>query len=321
MSARAAIRGAIGIGISIAAVIVLLQTVDVSDLGDRLSTLQPGWLLIAPVALLLQLAIRSRRWALLLGATTGKSIRTLRVAGPLAVGYLANALLPARLGEVARSILVARREAVGIGAVIASVVVERVLDLGALLAIGVATAGAQNIGWNAFALAAALLVGLGVAIWLAPVLAGFVSRVGPRAVRAPIADFLRGLAGIGPRVAGIVLALSAIAWLGDIALMWASGRALGIELSAEAAIAIAVGAALGTAIPAASGYIGTYEIGAVAIGSLAGTPPETVLAIAVVAHVLAVVPVALLGAAVVAGTGLPLTRPGDDGVPQRQAPV
>ncbi len=321
MSARAAIRGAIGVGISIVAVIVLLQTVDVSGLSDRLSTIQPAWLLIAPVALLIQLAVRSRRWALLLGATTGKSIRTLRVAGPLAVGYLANALLPARLGEVARSILVARREAVGIGAVIASVVVERVLDLGALLAIGVATAGSRNIGWNAVALAGLLLVGLGVAIWLAPVVAGVVTRIAPGRIRAPIADFLRGLGGIGPRAAATAITLSAIAWLGDIALMWAAARALGFELSAEATIAIAVGAALGTAIPAASGYIGTYEIGAVAIGSLAGTPPESILAIAVVAHVLAVVPVALLGAVVVAGTGLPLRRSRDEAAAQRQAPV
>ena len=321
MSARTAIRAAVGIGVSIVAVVVLLQTVDISGLGDRLSTLRPGWLLIAPVALLLQLAIRSWRWAYLLTATTGVPVRALRVAGPLTVGYLANALLPARLGEVARSILVARREALPFGGVVASVVVERVLDLGALLAIGVAAAGARNIGWNAFALVGVLLAGLALAIWLAPRLAGWAVRLVPGPVRAPIADFLRGLGAIGPRAAGAAIALSAVAWLGDIALMWASARSLGFELSAEATVAIAVGAALGTALPAVSGYIGTYEIGAVAIGSLAGTPPDVILAIAVIAHVLAVVPVALLGAVVVAGTGLPLARSADEVAGPSGAPV
>lgn len=321
MSSRAAIRGAIGIVVSIAAIALLVQNVDISRVSDRLSTLQPAWLLLAPVALLAQLAVRSGRWAFLLSTMASRSVRALRVAGPLAVGYLVNALLPARLGEVARAILVARREALAFGAVIASVVAERVLDLGALLAIGVVAAGQRNIGWNALLLAAALVAGLAFATRLAPVLARWILRLVPRPVGAPAADFLLGLGGVGLRAAVIVLALSAIAWLGDIALMWLSARALGIELSAEATVAIAVGAALGTALPAVSGYIGTYEIGAVAIGSLGGTAPDTILAIAVVAHVLAVVPIAVLGALVVAGTGLSLSRTLDEAAERGRAPA
>ena len=63
-----------------------------------------------------------RSW---LGAAAGNVVQARRLAGPLAVGYLANAVFPARLGEVARIVLVARRELLPAGMVAASVVVER----------------------------------------------------------------------------------------------------------------------------------------------------------------------------------------------------
>lgn len=123
MSARMAVRGAIGIATSLAAGLLLLGTVDLGAAATRFSTIEPIWLAIAPVALAAQLGLRARRWALLLTTTTHGRVKTLRVIGPLTVGYLANAILPARLGEVARSALVARRESIPIGAVVASVVV------------------------------------------------------------------------------------------------------------------------------------------------------------------------------------------------------
>ncbi|MCI0584768.1 MAG: flippase-like domain-containing protein [Chloroflexi bacterium] len=311
MSARTAIRAAIGIGVSVAAIALLLEAVDLSGTADRLATLQPGWLLVAPAALAVQLAIRSWRWAFLIETATGTRVRATRVVAPLTVGYLANALLPARLGEIARAILVARRERLGVGLVLGSVVVERALDLAALLTLGIATTGLAVVGWPAIAIGAALVVGQGVLVKAAPVVSRWTDRVAPTRLRAPIADFLDSVAAVGLRASFMVVALSGLAWLGDVALMWAAGRALGIELGLAAAVAIAVGAALGTALPAAGGYIGTYEAGAVAVGVLAGTPPDAALAIAVVAHVLAVVPVALLGAVAVAWTGLPLDRTGE----------
>ncbi len=117
-------------------------------------------------------------------------------------------------------------------------------------------------------------------------------------------EFLKGIAGVGPRPLLAAYALSVTAWLGDAVLVCACSMALGVNLAPPAAIAIAVGAALGTALPAAGGYLGTYELGAVAMGSLVGTPPETILAIAVLAHVFAVVPVALLGTVAVVRMGV-----------------
>jgi hypothetical protein len=62
-----------------------------------------------------------------------------------------------------------------------------------------------------------------------------------------------------------------------------------------AAVAIGLGGALGTALPAAPGYLATYELGAVTLGSLAGVPRETVLPVAILTHVLGVTILAAAG--------------------------
>jgi hypothetical protein len=74
------------------------------------------WLAMPLIALGVQLAIRARRWAFLLTVASATAVRTRRVVAPLTVGYFVNAVLPARLGEVARAVLVAQREHLPIGA-------------------------------------------------------------------------------------------------------------------------------------------------------------------------------------------------------------
>ena len=50
------------------------------------------------------------------------------------------------------------------------------------------------------------------------------------------------------------------------------------------------------AVPAAPGYLATYELGAVALGTLAGVPRETILPIALLAHLIGVTSLAAAGA-------------------------
>jgi len=103
--------------------------------------------------------------------------------------------------------------------------------------------------------------------------------------------------------------LSVIAWLGDGLLIWACATSLGIPLSLPQAMAIGVGAALATILPSAGGYVGTYELGVLAAGSVFGIPAPELLSLALVAHLMAVVPLALMGAAVVARVGLSWREP------------
>ena len=75
--------------------------------------------------------VRAERWQYLLGplgpTRFGMVFRT------TVIGFAASAVLPARAGEVIRPYLLARREGLSATAAFATIVVERILDLVAVL--------------------------------------------------------------------------------------------------------------------------------------------------------------------------------------------
>ena len=220
------------------------------------------------------------------------------VVGPLAAGYLGNTVLPARLGEVVRIVLISRRTAVPATAATASVVVERVVDLLALLAVATAASGVIGAtGWLPFAgdaRAARRRSGVVAAARgtdrRPPARAA--ARRGPGRAR-PLPASLRG----GPaRRSSSAPGCSACS--PGRATRWWSGcarRRSGIAVSPGTAVLIAAGAAVGAALPAAAGYLGTYELGAVTMAAFAGVPADEALQIALLAHAIAVLPLAVVG--------------------------
>ena len=74
-------------------------------------------------------------------------------------------------------------------------------------------------------------------------------------------------------------------------------QSLGVDLSPAGAMFVAGITVLGTAIPSAPGYIGTFELAASAAARSLGVPPDQALAFALLVHALTVLPLALGGAA------------------------
>ena len=116
-----------------------------------------------------ELVLRALRWQRLLAPLA--RIPATRTVAYLAIGYFANSMLPARLGDVARAYLAGRSFGISRLAVLGTVVVERLADglfiLGLVVVLGLTVAGggslASTAAWLA-AIAAAggavLLVGL-----------------------------------------------------------------------------------------------------------------------------------------------------------------
>jgi uncharacterized membrane protein YbhN (UPF0104 family) len=92
-------------------------------------------------------------------------------------------------------------------------------------------------------------------------------------------------------------ALSVLAWMLDAGLYLAAAASLGITLQLGTSVIIAAAGALATALPAAPGYVGTYDLAAAAVGAGLGLDPATAVALAAVVHVVTLVPIALAGAA------------------------
>ena len=296
MNARIVVRAILGVAVSVVALVLVARGADIPAAIGGVLAVDPRWLVLPIAVVIVQLGIRSVRWAAILTAVGPLRLGARDVVGPLAAGYLGNTVLPARLGEVVRIVLVSRRTGVPATAATASVVVERVIDLVALLAVAtVASAVIGTTGWLPFAGMLALLGAIGVALPLAAPIADRLPARLPERVRDVLDRFLRAFAAARPPVVVRAWLLSLLAWSCDVLVVWLCAQALGIAVSPGTAALIAAGAAVGAALPAAAGYLGTYELGAMTMAAFAGVPADEALQIALLAHAIAVLPLALVG--------------------------
>jgi glycosyltransferase 2 family protein len=315
---------------TVAAIAAIVLAVDVPKAIAAIPRFDAVWLVPALAALTLQMLLRATRWSKLLSVATGRPIRLRRILEPLLVGYLGNNVLPARAGEAVRTVLVARREGIGVGEVAATVITERVLDLITLVgvaavAVWLATGGVGGVGVGLIVVG---VVGVAVAriVSTQALRRGWLDRLPDN----KLFGLVRGLITAMGRLPLSVLLMSAgfslLAWGCDAVIVLSVGRAVGADLPVAAAIAIGAGAVIGTAAPAAPGYVGTFELAAIAGGAAVGVPAETVLPIALVYHLMGLVPISIAGAIAMArlggrsGIARQTSSPEDDpriGVPAR----
>jgi uncharacterized protein (TIRG00374 family) len=304
---------AIGALLSIAGLVIVVRGVDVARTAEVLRSVNVGPLLIAGLAIAAQVWIRSVRWALLL-PSGDRRVPTARVVPVVLIGYLGNAVLPARLGEVLRGGVISRRENLDPLGAVGSVVLERGIDLVALVSVALpalwlagAPAWLVQAAFAAAALATILLVAAQtpVVAWITARtrLSGASERLAPWLMR--LERFLSALRLRGRwRVALIAFALSIGTWLLDGSIYWLIGTSLGIHLSFAGAMVISTITVLGTALPSAPGYLGVFELVAATVAQLLGIPPDQALAFAILAHAFTLVPLALGGAVSAAWIGL-----------------
>jgi uncharacterized protein (TIRG00374 family) len=239
----------------------------------------------------------------------------------LMIGYLANTVLPLRLGDVARAGLTGRRHGVEAPRVFGSILLERVLDLVVLLVLILALSSAIDVpptvraGVALFAggtlAALATLAGLALASGR---LAGLAAARPPFVPRAPferllglvvqLAGGLRTLR--SGRQLGQALALSGLAWslAGLGTLCWV--RAFHLDAPWYAGLFVLAVINLGGAIPSSPGAIGVYHYLAVLALSVWVTDQDAALAYAVGTHAVNVLLNLLIGWGCLAREGLAL---------------
>jgi uncharacterized membrane protein YbhN (UPF0104 family) len=165
------------------------------------------------------------------------------------VGYMGNNTLPARAGDLMRVVLLRgrRREVLG------TVVAERLLDVCALgLLFGVVVI-ARGLGFGPLPYVVAALAVLAV---LALLFGRLRALARLRTWAQPLAGSTREL--VSAHGAGL-LSLSVFLWLCEAAVYLTVGKAVGIELGVTGALYVMALTNLSALIPAAPGYVGTYD--------------------------------------------------------------
>src|SRR5213083_3064355 len=313
-------RGAwlIGLAISVALLVWVLYRIDPRQVLSYAQHANFWLLLLAVVVATVTFPVRAIRWRLILRAGDGRPFPFLPLWHATTIGFMANNLLPARAGEVARAYVASRQLPVRFTTALGTIGVERVFDalvmLG-LMAVAIAASSfpahstlldtplSRLAGRAALLFGAMFVAALVVVLRPAPWLALFerVTRaVLPARLAARVAGMAEGLvAGLTvlkrPGRFGAMLFWSLVLWLTNAASFAVCFRAFGLQVPIEGSLLLQGILGFAVAVPASAGFFGVFEKATQLTLQLYGISPSLALAYAVAYHVSTFLPITLLG--------------------------
>ena len=143
MNKKMTISFIVGLVISAAALYFAFRNVPVSDLFKYLASINYLWVLPSLVLVMLSFYLRAVRWQIILTST--RKITIGRAFLPMMIGFMINCVLPGRLGEIARPIILQKKEKVPFTTGLATVAAERMFDICLLLLLFIVTIGTVQI--------------------------------------------------------------------------------------------------------------------------------------------------------------------------------
>ncbi len=259
------------------------------------------WELVGAVAIYaVATLLRGERWERIL-RRNGVHIDRKDAYGLVLVGYMGNNVLPARGGELLRAFLLSKRGASKRG-ILGTVIAERVLDAVALgllfFAFTVGVLGNVKLPSNTpLLIAVAVVAVLGLA-GLAVLRFARSHHLVERAWRMlrPFATPARALLGLH---GAALLALSMVIWACEAGVYYAVADALGLDVGLSGALYVMVLANLFSLIPAAPGYVGTFDAAVVfAMGAVVRNAHGLVTSYLLLLRFVLFVPITVAGAVV-----------------------
>jgi glycosyltransferase 2 family protein len=311
--------------LALALVVWFLSHANIVEVWSEVRRARVDLLIVGFVFVMATYWTRAIRWQYLLSPVGPTRFRT--VLRTTVIGFAALAILPARVGDVLRPYLLARREGLATTATLATVVMERVLDLIAVLALLAiyvwGFAGGSPLPDRLLnpvkvsaALAAAVSVVVMVVMW---VLATHPERIGKLAATAArvlpgrlservgqlASTFSGGFAATrNPRALLLAVIWSFPLWLAIAAEAWAVTVAFGIDMPFAGTFLLQALLVIGVAVPTPGGVGSYHEAYRIGVTTFFGAPNDRAVAAAIVTHAISFVPVVLLGVIFMAQDGL-----------------
>lgn len=301
--ARRAVYLGLGLALTLGFGWLAIRDLDRSALVAAVAEVRVSWLPLAVLAVLAGYLCRVVRWRVMLRAS-GLKVGLGRAAVPLLASIALNNLLPLRAGDVVRCTGFTRWLGADAGTITATVLVERLLDLLAVvIALGLALAllapagarhgllGASGGGVTVIALGGAALV-----LLLVPALLRVPLRLLDAGLRSLSAHWANAFAGFtapllatverlaGSRAMLALLGWSALAWLAEGATYWTVARALPSVVAPVAGWLAMPVATLATLLPSTPGHIGTFDYFAIQAARASGNPLAAAATFAVLVH-------------------------------------
>jgi uncharacterized protein (TIRG00374 family) len=292
------LRVALSVALSAVFLGFAVQNVDWREAGRALLGANYGWILPVFPITVWTLYIRAQRWRVFLHAVGAPHLRQLVTATN--IGFMANMVLPLRVGEVIRPVLVSRRDKLPLAGVLASVLLERIFDMfTVLLLFGMVTllvpVSDQVRQWGAMLTSLAFGVGAVIVLirWqeeLALAVARRACGLVPGSAGQHVFGFVQGFVKAlemleSPTAFARAFAWSLFLWvvIGTVYVFAFLAFDMAVPIPTAALVLTAV-VAIAVSVPSAPGFIGSFQLGCVLGLAVFAIPKSQALAFSIVVH-------------------------------------
>lgn len=305
----------VGMVVSVLCLGAIFFFIEPAEIAAALQTARYEYLLGSAAGIVAFLFLRTVRWRFMLN----NEAPWWTVFHIQNIGYMLTNLLPLRLGDVARAVLIGNVPPITIARGVSTMVIERVLDLlfiVTLLPFALAQverlptwmqAGAQASGILALVAIVVLVIAANQrprAIELARriLLALRLGRFEPWLKH--LDSLLAGLSSLTRWRDGLILLiLSILVWLPILLAYYFAMRAVHLEPTAAMTAFVVCAAALSVALPSSPGQVGVFHAGVIAALQVLGQPAAESASFAFLYHALNVVLMIILGLWGILSTG------------------
>ncbi|UCG52584.1 MAG: flippase-like domain-containing protein [Candidatus Latescibacterota bacterium] len=251
---------------------------------------------------------RAYRWRFMLLPV--KSIATTSLFSATAIGFMANNLLPARLGELVRAYVLGRKEQISRTASFATIVYERIVDVFSLLVLLWVTfakvSGPEWLRTTAIWILVVNVVAFVVMLVMERsrnTVRRLVSKiVGPfpgefqAKIHRVTEAYLAGLAVIAKPKTLLPIALTSVpVWFFAILGVYYCFGALDMHVPVMANVTVIILVAMGSMIPSAPAYLGTTQYACIVSLAIFGVGKSEALAYSLLYHATQFFPITLVG--------------------------
>ncbi len=279
-----------GLGFAILAFLFTRVQIDVGAILEWVRQANPWLLLAAFVAFYATFPVRAIRWRRLLDnveLSTHEEGSGVRLGIPalseiIFLGWFANCIVPAKLGDAYRAYLLKLNAGVSFSTTIGTILAERIIDVVVLFLLMLAATGLSFGRAVPGEVLVLMQIGFGLVVLVVVGLIGMrrlrplIERLLPARLHAQYGRFEHGTLNSFRGIPALV-ALTGIAWAGEVARMYLVTLSLGLGGIAQSVIVfVALAAALMTTLPLTPAGLGFAEgaiVGVLLLAARAGLAP------------------------------------------------
>ncbi|MDI6783683.1 MAG: lysylphosphatidylglycerol synthase transmembrane domain-containing protein [bacterium] len=284
--------------------------VNLSQMVSAFTAVRPGYIILATIIYIFGLWIRAYRWKFLVDPV--KQISTKKLFPVLIIGYMANNILPLRMGDIYRAYVLGKKENISKSASLATIVVERLFDgltMLIFLVIGLFALQSRFTSWERTVLLFSAIVLLGMLVFLFIIIwfrslaepffhwcTGWLPTGFGKKMQRWSSAFLDGLTVLkSGSVILSVLFYSILSWLIEALMYFLVAIAMQVNLPVYAAPIILAVSNLGMMIPSSPGAVGTFEFFCAKSATIFVRNPALASSYAILVHALWFIPITILG--------------------------